>query len=271
MDFDIRTPDSAYEFVLWMTGLRGDEFIEKYNIDCHGDLDAFWDEIVDIIIDIDVRNIRIVAFHVLGSLDNCAEIKRNGLRDLQYVLREDTELRSILKKANIEFDIDNRQMICEDNAYNVDYEYYRNLRCKSQQEKQLDSIAHRIYYDFCVNGFLLNDNVKRYGTDIHERPEFLHTLCDFSSQGRKVDLYWRNHSQSYVVTFYATVDQVHRFNFNLDETVEELTDDDLIHIERWMLSLAIDRAFDGLSEEFLYIKDDEFIPPEQIISYELLE
>ena len=208
---------------------------------------------------------------MLGSLDDCGEVKKNGLRNLQYVLQADTIMRKLLKKAEIEFDVKNRTMICGGKFFNVDYEYYRNLRFKSPQDKQLDSIAHRVYYDFCVNGFLLNDNVKSYGTDIHERPEFLHTLCDFTSKGRDIDLYWRNNSKSYVVTFYATIDQVHRFNFRLDERPGTFKYEEMQQIKQWMLSLAVDRAFDGLSEEFLYVRDDEFIPPEQIISYELLK
>ncbi|MDP4177155.1 MAG: hypothetical protein Q8900_02290 [Bacillota bacterium] len=51
-----------------MTGLSDSEFIEKYNVDSHRDLDVFWDKIEDGVDDIDIRNIHIIGFHVLAVL-----------------------------------------------------------------------------------------------------------------------------------------------------------------------------------------------------------
>lgn len=80
---------------------------------------------------------------------------------------------------------------------------------------------------------------------------------------------WAKHSKSYKVNFYATIDQIHRFNFDLNETKEELTDDEIGQIKRWMVSHAIDRANNDLfSEVFLYVKDKTDIPPEQITNCE---
>ena len=43
------------------------------------------------------------------------------------------------------------------------------------------------------------------------------TLVELSPEAEKLDEYWRNYSKSFVVNFYATVEQIHRFNFELDE------------------------------------------------------
>jgi hypothetical protein len=53
------------------------------------------------------------------------------------------------------------------NEYNINYKHYLTARQKSEEEEKLKCIAHRIYYDYCVNGFLCMDNVIQYGTDIH--------------------------------------------------------------------------------------------------------
>ena len=63
---------------------------------------------------------------------------------------------------------------------------------------------------------MANDNVYNYSTNIHERPEFLMTLGELFSQAQKVESYWRGKAKIYRVDFFATVDPVHRFNFELD-------------------------------------------------------
>ena len=116
---------------------------------------------------------------------------------------------------------------------------------------------------------MANDNVYNYSTNIHERPEFLMTLGELFSQAQKVESYWRGKAKSYRVDFFATVDPVHRFNFELDEYRDspyehwdELDDE----TKKWMLSHAIDRAHDDLCMTILYIKDDVAIPTNQITS-----
>ena len=106
-----------------------------------------------------------------------------------------------------------------------------------------------------------------YGTDIHERPEFLMTLGHLFPEAKKLDGVWRSKSKSYKIDFYATIDQIHRFSFELDEFKDEgqLELDDEMKIKKWMLSYAIDRAAKKLDTQFLYVKDDVIISPEQII------
>lgn len=80
---------------------------------------------------------------------------------------------------------------------------------------------------------------------------------------------WSERSKSYKVNFYATIDQIHRFNFDLSEKQEKLTDEDIEQIKQWMVRHAIDRANSDLySEVFLYIKEDIDIPADQIYSCE---
>lgn len=163
------------------------------------------------------------------------------------------------------------QISCKGNSYDIDYEKYRNHHFLTGLDEKLDRVAHRVYYDFCVNGFMANDNVYNYGTNIHERPEFLMTLGEVFPQAQKVESFWRSKAKSYRVDFFATVDQVHRFNFELDEYRDPPYEDwdeldDEMKLKKWMLSHVIDRAHDDLGMTTLYIKDDVTIPANQIIS-----
>jgi hypothetical protein len=217
MDFDLRTCDAAYYFVLDFMGMTLDEYITERIINCENDFETFWSRNIERIKSVDISGLRLMAFHVVGSLDGCREIKETGLMNLQTILTEDTTLKKLLERAGVTFDITNKQVNCNGKSYDIDYEKYKNHNFLTGIDEKLDRVAHRVYYDFCVNGFLDNDNVYNYGTNIHERPEFLMTLGELFPQAEKVESFWRNKAKSYRVDFFATVDQVHRFNFELDE------------------------------------------------------
>lgn len=271
MDFDLRTCDAAYYFVLDFMGMTPDEYITERIINCENDFETFWCRNIERIKSVDISGLRLMAFHVVGSLDECREIKDNGLMNLQSVLSKETILKKFLEKAGVTFDIPNKLVKCNGNTYDIDYEKYKGHHFLTGIDEKLDRVAHRVYYDFCVNGFMANDNVFNYGTNIHERPEFLMTLGELFPQAEKVESYWRSKAKSYRVDFFATVDQVHRFNFELDEYRDPPYEgwdelDDEMKLKKWVLSHAIDRAHDDLGMTILYIKDDVTIPTNQITS-----
>lgn len=273
MNYDLRTCDSAYYFLLNFMDMTPDEYITELVIECENRFERFWERNIDRISDVDISDLRIMAFHVVGALDECKEIRENGLMNLQEVLKRDTVISRALGHYGIFFDIENRILHCNGEKYDIDYEKYRSRHFLSGLDEKLDRIAHRVYYDYCVNGFLLNDDVLDYGTSIHERPEFFMPLVELSPEAEKLDEYWRNHSKSFVVNFYATVEQIHRFNFELDEwrdpPYEDWNElDDEMKLKKWMLSHAIDRANNDLGMQVLYIRDDVIIPPTQIESIE---
>lgn len=266
-DFDLRTPDSAYNFLLTFFNMSGQEYIEELIINSDNEFEKFWNRNVARVNDISVDNIRVWGFHVLGSLDECREIRSQGLRNLQKVLLGDTLLSRMLKSNGVFFDVKRHLLFYKGKEYNMDYDWYRHNDYSMPPDKDLKPIAHRVYYDYCVNGFMMNDDVFSYGTNIHERPEFMMKLTGAFPDLKKVEDEWTKRSKSYKVNFYATIDQIHRFNFGLNETQEELTEEEIEQIKRWMVSHAVDRANSNLfSEVFLYVKDEIDIPPEQIIS-----
>ena len=214
---------------------------------------------------IDIFNVRFIAFHVTASLDNCQEIKDNGIRDLQYVLSHNTKLSQELNQCGIKFDIDNRIMFIDGTEYNIDYDYYIEKWNKTDLEENLDSVAHRVFYDYCVDGFIFNDNIKNYGTEIHKRPEFINKLICISPNARRLDDFWKDNSTPYKVIFFANINQIHKFTFDdLPKNYEPYSESEITYIKKWMLRNAIDRAFSNcFDDKYIYIRDYEYIPPEQ--------
>ncbi len=272
MNFDLRTPDSAYEFILTFMNMTPDEYIMEKKVECENDFESFWKRNSKHIESIDISNFKIIAFHILGSLDECQEIKKNGIMNLQRVLSEETILSNLLKNNGIIFNIEEKTVNYNSKIYNIDYLYYREQGELLNEVKAFKRLSRRIFYDFCVNGFLVNDNVFRYGTDIHKRPEFFIELTNLFSSAKDLEQYWIKHSKSYRIDFFATINQIDRSSFYLDEIEDPPYDNwinlnDEMKIKKWMLSHAIDRAENNLSEAFLYIDNNTTIPPNQILSY----
>lgn len=268
-NFDLRTPDSAYDFLLTFFNMSGEDYIEELVINSNNEFETFWERNATRVKKIKMDDIKVWGFHVVGSLDKCGEIRSQGLRNLQKVLSRDTLLSRMLKSNGVIFDVKRHLLLYKGKEYNVDYDWYRHNDYSMPPQKYLKPIAHRLYYDYCVNGFMMNDDVFSYGTNIHERPEFMMKLSAAFPDLKKIEVEWAKRSKSYIVNFYATIDQIHRFNFDLNETQEELTDEEIEQIKLWMVSRAIDRANSDLfSEVFLYVKDEIDIPPEQITSCE---
>lgn len=271
MDFDLRTCKSAYSFILKFLNITRKEYIRSYFIECKKDFELFWKRYYKKINDIDIRNIRIIGFHVTGSLDECEEIRTNGIRNLQKVLSENTIVRKVLRKYGVIIDVKSQQLHYKDIYLDINYENYKGREELSYKDKHVEYLAHRIYYDFCISGFMMNDNVLDYGTNIHKRPEFIMRLVELFPDLNIMEKEWINRSISYRIDFYTYFKQLHRFSFELDEEKDppynnwhELTDEQ--KLKKWMLSHAIDRANGDLDEVYLYVKDEVDILPEQILS-----
>ena len=272
MIFDLRTFDTAYQFLLDFLGMSGGDFVIDYVVNCHEDNDLFWEKHFDFLNTVDIRDLQFMAFHVTGSLDDCNEIKSTGLTNLQKVLAGDTMLSRVLRQYGLTFDISARKMVYKGTVFDIDYDKYRGRSDLSKQEKRIEAIAGRVYYYHCIDGFFYCDDISSYGTNIHERPEFIMPLVKLFPELTKMESNWIQQSKSYVVNFCVTFEQFHRFTFSLDEdqysphdVYQKLTDEQ--KLKKWMLVAAIDRGFRNYSgESYAYIKDEIPIQPEQIIS-----
>ena len=275
LTFDLRTPDLAFEFVLNMLNMTGRDFTQEYFVNCNHDFEELWRKNYHHLKTIHADEIKIMAFHITASLDDCESIKENGIHNLQEVLSCDSIMNQMLSKYGVQINIDECTLVYKGRVYNIDYADYKGRFNLHGIDKHLSSISYRIYYDFTVNGFLCCDNVFSYGTNIHLRPEFILDLVNAFPDLQIMQEEWINLSNSYRIDYFAYVDQLHRFNFSLDEyrdppceEWDQLNDND--KIVKWMLFHAIDRAYDELGQTYLYLKDDLSVPPEQIISCQKL-
>lgn len=269
--YDITSSNNAYLFLLDTLGMQPSALIMEYLVECGGDVDLFLERNEYRLDDMNLHDVRFVAFHVTASLDDCQEIQANGIRDLQYTLSQETMLSRLLEQSGMFFDVHNSILNVDGRKYDINYEHYRTRTSLSTIEECLSSIAHRVYYDFCVNGFWVNDNIQRYGTHIHERPEFISKLITISPKARRLDDFWRTRSKPYKVFFFATLEQIHKFTFDLEKNDEPYNDEEQKKVKQWMLRMAINQAFDPGGEHYIYVRDHQFIPPEQIIKCEIIE
>ena len=154
MYYDITNPDASYYWLHEALQIKQGELIEIFVIKCHNDFDTFYDKYRQVIEKLDIENLEIVAYHVTTCNDECKEIKQYGLRNLQWVLSNNTGICRFLKEHSISFDIKRRLMYVGDACYDVDYEKYINLDMISRRKEQLHKIGHKLYYDFQINAFL---------------------------------------------------------------------------------------------------------------------
>lgn len=95
-----------------------------------------------------------MAFHVVGALDECKEIRENGLMNLQEVLKRDTVISKALGYYGIFFDIENRILHCNGEKYDIDYDevqdqihamYKKLKKAKKSKVDIFNEIAQKIH------------------------------------------------------------------------------------------------------------------------------
>ena len=155
MFYDIRTSTAAYKSLLDLLGMTKGEFYNEYYMACNTEFESLWERNLAKLKALDISCLRIVAFHVIASKDHCAEIKANGLRDLQWVLTEDTILKRTLAAQNMHFDIPGKVMLYNGCTWDMDYSHYMDSLDADEEREKLSRIALRVDHDFCVNGFLI--------------------------------------------------------------------------------------------------------------------
>lgn len=258
VEFDIRTPDSARKFISEFTGMTEQE----YDIEIVNNIDRFellWNKLFEQIQAIDISDLKIIAFHIVGSLDECKEIEENGLMDLRKVLANNTVLGKELKKIGVKVDIENKVVSCND----------KNYMLNEESSGKLFLVSNRLLNDYCVNGFLCNDNIFSYGDDIYKRPEFLKNISELFPEIQTLEKFWKRKSKSYKMNFYAILNQISEVIFDIWNADDSLSDD--MKIKKSLLWYALNRALDNFgTEKFLYIKNDISIPSKQIIKIDEL-
>lgn len=265
--FDITNPDTAYEWLYSILDIKQGDLIEDYILKCNNDIDMFFKAHIEEIERIDLNKLELVAIHVTSNDDNCRSLKKHGLRNLKLVLSGKTEMSRFLSAEQIQFDIERKQMFIQGKEYNIDYQKYLNMAHKSKEEDRLERIAHKIYFDYQVNGFFFNSNIFSYGTSIDKHPEFLYTLSEFNKATKGIDEKWDKLNQGYVIKYKSYVSDFEYYSFY--ESMEEYLEDSYsnwIKLRYWLVSKAVSCCFSDLaSEVFAYMKAGIIIEPERIL------
>lgn len=142
MNYDIRTPDLAFETFHKLMSYKNGEFINRVVLECSNDLDVFIQQNIDYIKSLDISNLRFIGFHVTTSTDFCSDIRSNGIRSLRKVLSEKNALSNFLLDYGLEFDMSRNLMIYNGKIYDVNYSNYSNL-----EDSALKNISHKLCYD----------------------------------------------------------------------------------------------------------------------------
>lgn len=266
--YDITNPDASYYWIHEVLHLKKGDLIEKYCINCHNDFDLFYEMFLPQIKSLDIENMDIVAFQVTSNNDECAEIKKNGLHNLQWILGNDTGLNSFLQQRGIHFDVEKRIMYIGAYGYDVDYDKYRESNYDSEKNEGTEKVGHKLYYDYQINAFLFCEDINRYGT-IHKVPEFLFTLSSFNEKTVGMDEQWENITKPYVVKFKTKFKNIAYFTFyDCEEEYILDSQNNWMELRKKLLSRAIESTFSNLvSEKAVYMKPEIFISPKDILEY----
>jgi hypothetical protein len=266
--YDITNPDASYNWIHEVLHMKKGDLIQKYCINCHNDFKLFYEMFLPEIKSLDIDNLDIVAFQVTSNNDECAEIKRNGLHNLQWILSNDTGINSFLRQRGVHFDIEKRIMYIDTCSYDVDYDKYRNSNYVSVKNEGPEKIGHKLYYDFQINAFLFCEDINRYGT-IHKAPEFLFTLSTFNEKTARMDEQWNNITRPYVVKFKTKVKDLAYFTFyDCEEEYNFDSQNNWTELRKKLFSRAIESTFSNLaSEKVAYMKPEIIISPKDILEY----
>lgn len=267
MIYDIRTSESALDFVTSFVDMSCIEYYEALELESENNLDTFWEKYgKKAAVRVPLEEMEYVAFHITTSFDNCADIGQNGLRSLRYLLGHDSPLNRKLAEHGIKFDIEARTMSIDNRPFCLP----RNAR-EEMFELGLGRLSYRIYRDAGITAFLYSRNPEDYAGMVHKRPEFLDDLAKICVGARRAEEEWIENADPYRVTFMARENQL-AYNSFKPENSEQLTAQELgMSIKQSMLYTAIDRVDDALIKDvYLQIDDSKAILGQQIISIDRL-
>lgn len=270
MVFDYRTPDTAYQGLLDTFSMTGMEFHDElYNpSNPAGDFKYFCTTHKDRIHELDTSDLKFKINHLTSSSNECSDIKHYGLRNLQWVLSNRTELSSFLNDHGIQIDCTRKILIYKQSEYSIEYKTGESLSIWSGDKKSiLNSIGHKVYYDHPVWGFFWED--RSYGGKVDKRPELLMNISQLSPGLSSIEKDWISTHNSYKVTAIVKYNQITSGAYG-----KTIFDNCGINTQSYsskiyLISLLFDRMNNELpSEAIALLNPEEYIAPENITQIE---
>ena len=254
MFFDITSKDNALEFLVNILGVSKSEimeFVEKVpNSYCiHDFLEA---KNIDLK-SRSLQNLELIAFHITTNSNECQEIQKYGLLNLQQVLTMDTQLHQYLNQLKIIFDIPLKKLWIDKTPVNIEYKY--NIEGKTKKTEKLNKIARKIYSDYQINGFFSIEHEKAYGGNVHERPEILDNLKCIFKNGNEIENTWITKTKAYLVKFKAPLYSFAWYNFYDKEFCYEEDFVEQVGIKNKLIELA----FSVIKDFYIHNSSPEII------------
>lgn len=209
---------------------------------------------------ISIKKLFFKVLHVTTSNDECYEIKKYGLLNLQEAIKQDTYISRYLKEKGISVDFDNKFILYKGVVYKMDNDINKNLKlCFTK----IFSESH-----YPINGFLYGDNPINYGGGIEKRPEIIHNLADTFDFSIEKD--WIKNTSCYVVVFKASVYDLDYVTLNLEENYQEFCEEINMKIKFELISyitkLICDLLLNNHSQDkYAYMKKNFKVLSKNII------
>ncbi|MED3575414.1 hypothetical protein [Cytobacillus praedii] len=205
--------------------------------------------------DYKIYDIKIAFYHVTTSNNECEEIKLRGLKDLQFAVSQDTNMRRFLKEHGVVIDIYHHTITYGDNNiinYVPDHIFYTKLENNSKPERHL---VFKLYKDHIVWGFSDFKSLKGYSC-IHEIPEFVNNIEEYLGvPNLKSDWIAEGH-MPYLIKAEIPLSKL---DINCIGGSEE-------YILQYLIESMISRLIDGSpAQQIIFLKEGEFISPDEII------
>lgn len=193
------------------------EFLQKFNITDESNFNF--------------NNCYIKLKHITTCHDNLESIKKFGLKDLVFSLKQDdSELRNFFKKRNIDIIYEEKKLIICGKEYELKDKYPQNYSNDLDNTRDLEILHNKIYY---YNGEIetffreTDDRMKEY-SDIQHAPEILTSIDNILRDLHK-DIYlvsdWYKHKgfQGFILEFDLPITKLtygHHLLTNCFETLQ---------------------------------------------------
>lgn len=202
--------------------------------------------------------------HYTSNMNECTCIKKNGIKNLQWVLTEDTELNNFFKNYGVSFDVESR--IISVNGKEIFDSSYKCRHIETDPEI-VRKIVRKIYEDYQINGYFYKNNRSR---NIYRRPEFIMNVSKLTPFLSNIETYWIENSKGYIVTYLADFKQFQLFTFDVDDSYDYDINETMVRIKKWMINNAINRipdCLDSSTDVIAYMNFSATIDPSQIIEF----
>jgi hypothetical protein len=190
---------------------------------------------------VDTKDLSIAALHYTSNDDECCSLKTAGLRDLKYILSNNTPLPRFLSEYGFAFDIENGKMIFNSRVYDISFDQLR-----SDDDNPLCRVSHKIYYDYAPTSFICVKDVRQYST-VSRYPEFIYNISQIDKSLNSLSEKWENRCKSYELKFAVPIGIV------------EMSNPEDYDVKNWLIELALNVVNNGHCEEYIYAKRGDFI------------